>query len=223
MATENESPAREPATRGRGRGGRGGRAGRGRGGGRGGASSTSGVAKANFTKAGRGGTRRGRAKSFADSRVQAAYERQRDLKATYQAVAHALKPALQELADRSIEELLQRSDGHRFAPEHWPVLDELNQRLAKKLHLFDRQLEANLNLAEGTYSAEQYVLKQEFEVCLSLFIPAYRSSIPGRRDCSDISLKGNMLPPCLFFSSFLRPSLLQVYIEADLLCPSEWP
>ncbi|PNP38041.1 hypothetical protein TGAMA5MH_10140 [Trichoderma gamsii] len=163
MATETESPAREPATRGRGRGGRGGRAGRGRGGGRGGASSTSGVSKANFPKAGRGGTRRGRAKSFADSRVQAAYERQRDLKATYQAVAHALKPALQELADRSIEELLQKADGHRFAPEHWPVVDELNQRLAKKLHLFDRQLEANLTLAEGTYSAEQYVLKQEFE------------------------------------------------------------
>lgn len=172
MATENESPAREPATRGRGRGGRGGRAGRGRGGGRGGASSTSGVAKANFTKAGRGGTRRGRAKSFADSRVQAAYERQRDLKATYQAVAHALKPALQELADRSIEELLQKSDGHRFAPDHLPIVDELNQRLAKKLHLFERQLHANLTLAEGTYSAEQYVLKQEFEVCLFLFIPA---------------------------------------------------
>ncbi|KAH8123985.1 hypothetical protein FP744_10003212 [Trichoderma asperellum] len=163
MATENESPAREPATRGRGRGGRGGRAGRGRGGGRGGASSTSGVSKANFNKAGRGGTRRGRAKSFTDSRVQAAYERQRDLKATYQAVAHALKPALQELADRSIEELLQKSDGHRFAPEHWPVVLELNQRLAKKLDLFNRQLEANLSLAEGTYSAEQYVLKQEFE------------------------------------------------------------
>lgn len=214
MATENETPAREPATRGRGRGGRGGRAGRGRGGGRGGASSTS-VSKANFPKAGRGGTRRGRAKSFADSRVQAAYERQRDLKATYQAVAHALKPALQELADRSIEELLQRSDGHRLTPEHWPVLDELNQRLAKKLHLFDRQLEANLTLAEGTYSAEQYVLKQEFEVCLSFFIPAHRSSIPGRRDCSGISLEGNMSPPCPFFLSFLRPFLLQVYIEAD--------
>ncbi|KAL7918947.1 hypothetical protein ACQKWADRAFT_330152 [Trichoderma austrokoningii] len=163
MATENESLAREPATRGRGRGGRGGRAGRGRGGGRGGASSTSGVSKTNFNKAGRGGTRRGRAKSFADSRVQAAYERQRDLKATYQAVAHALKPVLQELADRSIEELLQKSDGHRFAPEHWPVVEELNQRLAKKLSLFDRQLEANLILAESTYSAEQYVIKQEFE------------------------------------------------------------
>lgn len=189
MATENESPAREPATRGRGRGGRGGRAGRGRGGGRGGASSTSAVSKANFNKPGRGGTRRGRAKSFTDSRVQAAYERQRDLKATYQAVAHALKPALQELADRSIEELLQKTDGHRFAPEHWPVVLELNQRLEKKLDLFNRQLEANLSLAEGTYSAEQYVLKQEFEVCLSLFIPACRASIPGQHHCSSVSFK----------------------------------
>jgi hypothetical protein len=88
-------------------------------------------------------------------------------------VAHALKPALQELADRSIEEMLQKSDIHRSAHEHLPVVQELNERLAKKLALFDRQLEANLNLAEGTYSAEQYVLKQEFEVCQPSFILAH--------------------------------------------------
>ncbi|KAL7788302.1 hypothetical protein V8C37DRAFT_238944 [Trichoderma ceciliae] len=163
MATENESPAREPATRGRGRGGRGGRAGRGRGGGRGASSSASAISKSTFTKSGRGGTRRGRAKSFTDSRVQAAYERQRDLKATYQAVAHALKPALQELAERSIDEMLQRSDIHRSSHEHLPVVQELRERLAKKLALFDRQLDANLKLAQDTYSAEQYVLEQEFE------------------------------------------------------------
>ncbi|KAL7960616.1 hypothetical protein V8C34DRAFT_302923 [Trichoderma compactum] len=163
MAAENESLTREPATRGRGRGGRGGRAGRGRGGGRGASSTNAGVTKSTYTKTGRGGTRRGRAKSFADSRVQAAYERQRDLKATYQAVAHALKPALQELADRTIEEILQRSDSHRFTSEHLPVLQELQDRLEQKLQLFDRQLEANLQLAEGTYDAEQYVLEQEFK------------------------------------------------------------
>ena len=172
MAAENESLTREPATRGRGRGGRGGRAGRGRGGGRGASSAASGIAKSTYTKTGRGGTRRGRAKSFADSRVQAAYERQRDLKATYQAVAHALKPALQELADRTIEEILQRSDSHRYASDHLPVLQELHERLQQKLELFDRQLEANLNLAEGTYDAEQYVLEQEFKVRLFPFVPA---------------------------------------------------
>ncbi|KAH0523626.1 hypothetical protein TsFJ059_008603 [Trichoderma semiorbis] len=162
MAAENESLTREPATRGRGRGGRGGRAGRGRGGGRGAATLSGGITKSTYTKTGRGGTRRGRAKSFADSRVQAAYERQRDLKANYQAVAHALKPALQELADRAIEEILARSDLLRFSSEHLPVLQELHDRLEEKLKLFDRQLEANLKLAEGTYDAEQYVLTQEF-------------------------------------------------------------
>lgn len=164
MAAENESLTREPATRGRGRGGRGGRAGRGRGGGRGAATLSGGITKSTYTKTGRGGTRRGRAKSFADSRVQAAYERQRDLKANYQAVAHALKPALQELADRAIEEILARSDSLRFSSEHLPVLQELHDRLEEKLKLFDRQLEANLKLAEGTYDAEQYVLEQEFIV-----------------------------------------------------------
>ena len=116
MAAENESPAREPPaapTRGRGRG-RGGR-GRGRGGGRG--ASNAGVAKSTATRGGRGGTRRGRAKNFSDSRVQAAYERQRHLKATYQAVAHALKPALQELAERSVDELLQNPDKYKDTSE----------------------------------------------------------------------------------------------------------
>ena len=166
MAAENESPAREPPappTRGRGRG-RGGR-GRGRGGGRG--ASNTGVTKPTATRGGRGGTRRGRAKNFTDSRVQAAYERQRHLKATYQAVAHALKPALQELAERSIDELLQNPDKYKDTSEYYPVIDQLRSNLEQKLARHDKRLEMNLKLAETTHEHEQYVLNQEFKVCRS--------------------------------------------------------
>lgn len=163
MATENDSPAREPATRGRGRGGRGSRGGRGRGGGRGAASSAA-VSKAAATKPGRGGTRRGRAKNFSDSRVQAAYERQRDLKATYQAVAHALKPALQELAERSVDEMLQKPDVYKHGHEYQPVIQQLQYNLDKVLAQYDKRLQCDLDLAEGTYNAERYVVDQEFKV-----------------------------------------------------------
>lgn len=170
MAAENESPAREPPaapTRGRGRG-RGGR-GRGRGGGRG--SSNAGVAKSTATRGGRGGTRRGRAKNFSDSRVQAAYERQRHLKATYQAVAHALKPALQELAERSVDELLQNPDKYKDTSEYYPVIEELRSNLEKKLAQHDKRLEIDLKLAEATLEHEKYVLDQEFKVCRPTISP----------------------------------------------------
>ncbi|KPM46101.1 hypothetical protein AK830_g561 [Neonectria ditissima] len=159
MPAENESPAREPATRGRGRGGRG-RGGRGRGGGRGGANAA--VAKAAATKTGRGGSRRGRAKNFSDSRVQAAYERQRHLKATYQAVAHALKPALQELAERSIDDAIQNPDTYKHADEHFPVIRQLQNKLQRKLAEHERRLQWDLKLAEDMHRTDDYVAEQEF-------------------------------------------------------------
>lgn len=164
MPAENELSVREPATRGRGRG-RGGRGGRGRGGGRGASHTT--VSKITTTKPGRGGVRRGRAKSFNDSRVQAAYERQRHLKATYQAVAHALKPALQELAERNIEDALQNQDAHKHADEHLPVIRQLRRNLERKLAEHDRRLRWDLKLAEDMFHADNYVAEQEFTVRIS--------------------------------------------------------
>ncbi|RBR25812.1 uncharacterized protein FIESC28_01405 [Fusarium coffeatum] len=157
---ENESPAREPSTRGRGRGGRG-RGGRGRGGGRGG--STAAVSKAATAKTGRGGSRRGRAKNFADSRVQAAYERQRHLKANYQAVAHALKPALQELADRTIEDALHNPDKHKHAQEFIPVMQELQDNLDAKIAEYKRRFDRDMELAEHLRNADDYVAHQEYQ------------------------------------------------------------
>ncbi|KFA75174.1 hypothetical protein S40288_02815 [Stachybotrys chartarum IBT 40288] len=161
MAAEIDSPAREPAARGRGRGGRGSRGGRGRGGGRGAPNAA--VTKAAAAKPGRGGTRRGRAKNFSDSRVQAAYERQRELKANYQAVAHALKPALQELAERNIEEALQNPDLYKHCVEHLPVTAELQRNFDKRMAEFDRHLECSLKLAENTYRNATYVTEQEYQ------------------------------------------------------------
>jgi hypothetical protein len=164
MAAENESPARDPpaaSTRGRGRG-RGGR-GRGRGGGRG--ASSAGVTKTTTSRGGRGGTRRGRAKNFSDSRVQAAYERQRDLKATYQAVAHALKPALQELAERSVDDLLQNPDKYKDVNEFYPVVSQLRANLEGKLAMHKRRLECDLELAKSSFDSDHYVIEQEYAVC----------------------------------------------------------
>lgn len=172
MAIDTQSPARDAASstttttttswRGRGRGR--GRGGRGRGSGRGGASASTAVAKTTTTTRGRGGLRRGRAKHFTDSRVQAAYERQRDLKATYQAVAHALKPALAELAERSVDDMLANPDAHKQSPEYRRVMDQLKQNLAEKFALYSRRLKRDLKLAEDMYAADRHVADKEYEV-----------------------------------------------------------
>lgn len=167
MEAENEPPAPVARGRGRGRGGRGSRGGRGRGRGRGGGASASSAAvtKPPNTRGGSGRARRGRAKNFSDSRVQAAYERQRDLKATYQAVAHALKPALQELAERSIDELMQNPSIHKEAAGYSPIVAQLQRNLDRKIAQFDSRLEQDLQLAQSNFSADKYVAENEFKVC----------------------------------------------------------
>ncbi|KAL6359371.1 hypothetical protein LRP88_06792 [Fusarium phalaenopsidis] len=154
------SPAREPSTRGRGRGGRG-RGGRGRGGGRGG--STAAVSKAAATKPGRGGSRRGRAKNFSDSRVQAAYERQRHLKHTYSVIAQALRPALSEFAERAIEEAIQHPEKSKHYSAFAPAMLQLRQNLDTKLAEHKRRLDKDLELAEHLFNADNYVAEQEFK------------------------------------------------------------
>lgn len=169
MATDSESATRDmPAapptsapTRGRGRGGRG--RGRGRGGGRG-ASQAAGLPKTTATRGGRGGVRRGRAKNFSDSRVQAAYERQRDLKSVYQTVTAALKPALQELAERNVDEILADPDRFRNVDEHLPVISQLQDRLHKALDQSENRLELDLDAAQKRLEGDEYMINQQFEV-----------------------------------------------------------
>jgi hypothetical protein len=132
------------------------------------------LSKSAAASRGRGGTRRGRVKNFSDSRVQAAYERQRDLKATYQAVAFALKPALQELAERGVDDMLRKPDAYRQALEYQPIVQQLSDKFDNKLRECDRRLECDLNLAEHSFNADQYVADKEFQVRLALLL-----ALPG--------------------------------------------
>lgn len=174
MATETESAARDqpaaPPTSGRGRG-RGGRGrGRGRGGGRG-ASQAANANKTTSSRGGRGGVRRGRAKNFSDSRVQAAYERQRDLKSLYQIVSAAIKPALQELAERNTDELLADPDRYKNVDEYQPVVSELQDRLDTALRQSQRRLDFDLGAAEKRFDGDQYIINSQFKVSPAVWVP----------------------------------------------------
>ncbi|KAH7037741.1 uncharacterized protein B0I36DRAFT_345815 [Microdochium trichocladiopsis] len=143
------SPAPSPAKgRGSGRG-----RGRGRGGyGRGTGRKTNTASTATHFSRGRGrGRGRGRIKTYTDSRVQAAYDRQRELRDLYSEVASAVKPALEELAEQTLKAIIEDPSCYREVAEFRVVQKELEARYHQAVRAADSQLSANLAILKSTH------------------------------------------------------------------------
>lgn len=161
---------------------------RGRGRGRG--SSARGAASA---RAGRKVTagRRGRQKIYETSRAQAAHERQRDLKNAYATVAAAMKPALEELADRNIDLLKSKFDAHQEVEQYAEITRFLDQRLQGRLSELDAKLKLSTATAHHEWNAKQIYTGESFHVSPQsinqsrsfTFIPSLLFPNP-RRTCS---------------------------------------
>lgn len=136
---------------------------RGRGRGRG--SSARGAASA---RAGRKVTagRRGRQKIYETSRAQAAHERQRDLKNAYATVAAAMKPALEELADRNIDLLKSKFDAHQEVEQYAEITRFLDQRLQGRLSELDAKMKLSTATAHHEWNAKQTYTDESFHVSL---------------------------------------------------------
>ncbi|KAK2604386.1 hypothetical protein N8I77_007323 [Diaporthe amygdali] len=132
---------------------------RGRGRGRG--ASSRGAASA---RAGRKPTagRRGRQKVYETSRAQAAHERQRDLKNAYATVAAAMRPALEELADRNIDLLKSKFDAHQEVDQYTEITRFLDQRLQGRLSELDAKLKLSTATAQHEWDAKQDYTGQSF-------------------------------------------------------------
>ncbi|CCF43221.1 hypothetical protein CH063_12981, partial [Colletotrichum higginsianum] len=84
--------------------------------------------------------RRGRFKQFADDKVQANYERQRELKASYAALANVVKPALQDLASRAVKKLNKDETYHMLVPEYAMIKEHADMRLDRRLAFSENKL-----------------------------------------------------------------------------------
>ncbi|KAK6210296.1 hypothetical protein QIS74_11880 [Colletotrichum tabaci] len=84
--------------------------------------------------------RRGRFKQFADDKVQANYERQRELKASYAALANVVKPALQDLASRAVKKLNKDETYHMLVPEYALIKEHADMRLDRRLAFSENKL-----------------------------------------------------------------------------------
>ena len=110
--------------------------------------------------------RRGRQKVYESSRVQAAHERQRELKAAYNQVSTAVRAALEDLAERNLNVLKKDPVAHEKTDEYQQIKAFLDQRLE------DRQSELNLQLEQdlATHTHELNVKHQYAEDAFKVFI-----------------------------------------------------
>lgn len=160
-----------PAKRGRGRG-RGGTA-------RGGAS-----ARARGKPA---AGRRGRAKVYDNSRAQAAHERQRDLKNAYATLAAAMKPALEELAERNLDRLRSDFNAHKEVDQYHEITSFLDQRFKEREADLSTARDLSINTTTHELMAKNEYVQQGYQVCFLLF-PFYPTSLIFPYRCLLISL-----------------------------------
>ncbi|CAI4211502.1 unnamed protein product [Parascedosporium putredinis] len=105
--------------------------------------------------------RRGRIKQYNDPLVQAAYERQREVKTAYLSIISHVKPALEELASRNIDKLKNDSTVHKTVPEYRAIKGQLDARLAKVVDNAKEVLETKLDLIKRSHG--KYAEFQELQ------------------------------------------------------------
>lgn len=124
--------------------------------------------------------RRGRFKQFSDDKVQAAYERQRELKAQYAALANAVKPALQDLATRTVRRLTKDGDYYTSVPEFDVVTDHLQDRFTKRLAVAKTKLGIDQKMVLAAKEMQREAVQEIFEVRVNPGLTCH-VFYPGRR------------------------------------------
>jgi hypothetical protein len=110
-------------------------------------------------------TGRGRRHKVYDSlKAQAAHERAQELKQAFSAVVKLVKPAVQEIADRSINDLLEDPAALQEAPNHNVAQNFLRGRHQGALAKSNLQLQYGLDMTEHVYQAECKEVTQSFDV-----------------------------------------------------------
>jgi len=124
--------------------------------------------------------RRGRFKRYNDARVQAAFERQRDLKDSYSNVASALKPILDMIATRTVDKLKEDALHHRRMSDYSIVQGSLDDRLKSRLEQEDRTLAERHSALEKKRQMAEETTRKAFTVrCCLLFRPFSPSCCVG--------------------------------------------
>lgn len=142
--------------------------------------------------------RRGRIKQYSDPRVQAAYERQREVKTAYLSIISHVKPALEELASRNIEKLKKDSNAHKAVPEHDIVKNQLDAKLTEVTGHADKVLETQLGLIERSHEKNTEFQNMQYEVGVYFpSIPLHLHLLPLRHPRPIFRVYTNVVLSCV--------------------------
>lgn len=121
-----------------------------------------------------------RQKVYDNLRVQAAHERTQELKQAFLAISKLVKPAAQEVADRSINELLEDPALYKQVPQYGATKKFLRDRHHETIQQCDDRLQHGLAMAEHVWQAQHQKVIEEYTVghtipsLLSCFLLTYQ-------------------------------------------------
>lgn len=163
LSAEAEVPGPAPATAAR--GGRGGR-GKARGGRAPAAPKQGKVTKPAAVKQQTGRGRR--QKVYDNVKAQAAHERMGELKAAFNNLTRAMKPALNELAERTLKKLTDEPEAAEMAPEAAEIHRFLDGRLGETIRSIDQERGLKVANAEKMFEKNKEVTKNAYQVSESI-------------------------------------------------------
>ena len=124
------------------------------------------------------GPGRGRQKKeYSTPKLQAAYERVNELKANFAAVSKALKPAVLELADRTLAQLADDPSLVTQHPRFQETQDFLRERLQDTIDQADRHLKTGLEMAQRVYDNEREAVRNSYNVSAPPHLPTRATSL----------------------------------------------
>ncbi|KAL7626749.1 hypothetical protein AAE478_003523 [Parahypoxylon ruwenzoriense] len=114
-------------------------------------------------KKGGRGKGRGQKKTYPDSRAQASYERQRELRDLYSQVSVAIKPALDEIADQTIKNLTENPNAHKEVAEYLVVQQQLDDQLEHVIQAANKELEKRVETTTNGYNLDNICTQKAFK------------------------------------------------------------
>jgi hypothetical protein len=141
-----------------------------------------------------------RHKVYDSAKLQAAHERTQELKQAFSAVVKFVKPAAQEVAERSVNELLENPAIHKQVPEYDECKKFLRERHRDAIKQCDETLQQGLAMTEKVWKAQREKVNEEFTV--SAHSPAVEHALqthPATAGLSaDLSIPNrSSLPSCV--------------------------
>ncbi|KAK5652523.1 hypothetical protein OQA88_10429 [Cercophora sp. LCS_1] len=108
-----------------------------------------------------------RHKVYESVKAQAAHERIQELKSAFATVAKAVKPAVQEIADRNLNQLMQDPSIYKKVPEYENIQNFLTERLADTKKTMELRFKTGTAMVSHVYEAQQEAIHNEFTRCVT--------------------------------------------------------